>query len=108
VRGLGRYDRTERLAAAHTVLVVEAFFEALDDCLREAGLRAPHFDRDDQVLLALKFRGDGTWLSAVFAAETPSPAPDGGVARLDDDLRRHYERLGRDLAAHLVGLAVWD
>src|SRR3712207_3744562 len=31
VRGLARHDRSSRLRAAHAILVVTAFFEAVDD-----------------------------------------------------------------------------
>jgi hypothetical protein len=108
VRGLGRYDRTRRLHAAHAVLVVKAFFEALDSCLREAGMRTPRLARKDQITLALKSRSGGTWTAALFAEEVPAPGPDRGVARLADDLREHYARLTREIVEHLSRLAIWD
>jgi hypothetical protein len=37
VRGLSRYDRTDRLVAAHSVVVIVAFYEALDEWLAERG-----------------------------------------------------------------------
>jgi len=35
--GLGRFDRTQRLVAAHSVVVVTAFYEALGGVLAEDG-----------------------------------------------------------------------
>src|SRR4051812_17523886 len=57
VRGLRRYARPQRLHAAHSVLVVTAFFTALDECLTEARVDSPGFSRDDQLMLAAARRG---------------------------------------------------
>lgn len=39
VTGIGRFDRTERLIAAHSVLVVTSFYEALEEAMRDSGLK---------------------------------------------------------------------
>ncbi|HEY0532878.1 MAG TPA: NACHT domain-containing protein [Actinoplanes sp.] len=39
VQGLGRFDRTDKLLAAHSVIVLVAFFEALDEWLGSRGFR---------------------------------------------------------------------
>ncbi|MDP9794722.1 hypothetical protein J2S43_003234 [Catenuloplanes nepalensis] len=106
--GLGRYDRNERLQAAHSVLVVSAAFAALDDCLAEGGAERAEFGRDEQVTLALRTPGDGDWPARLLAAEIPAPSADRGQERLLRDLEAWSAGLAARLAAHLSGLAVWD
>src|SRR5689334_11643322 len=50
VRGYGRHERSRRLQAAHVVLVVTAFFEALDKCLAEVPVENPEFGREEELL----------------------------------------------------------
>ncbi|MDR7276151.1 NACHT domain-containing protein [Catenuloplanes atrovinosus] len=108
VGGLGRYDRNQRLRAAHSVLVVSAAFAALDDCLTEGGVASAEFGRDDQVTLALGTPADGGWLPRLLAAEIPAPSADRGHERLLRDLESWAAAFADRLAAHLTGLAVWD
>ncbi|CAM4245194.1 NACHT domain-containing NTPase [Kibdelosporangium persicum] len=63
-RGVSRYTRTQRLQAAHAIVVVIAFFDALRELklpvkLKDLGLR----DREDQLeLIGLTSLFDGNWL----------------------------------------------
>jgi hypothetical protein len=53
--GIGRFDRTQRLVAAHSVLVITAFYEALGEVLDAEGaidLRAVRLTREEQVSLS--------------------------------------------------------
>ncbi|AGL17759.1 NACHT domain-containing NTPase [Actinoplanes sp. N902-109] len=106
VRGLTRYNRSQRLQAAHGVLVVTAFFESLDQCLTGAGLTSPGFTREQQ--LALAAPADEPWLVALLTSAIPAPAPDRGYDRLLDELRQWCRGQSDPLLAHLTGLAVWD
>jgi hypothetical protein len=108
VGGLGRYDRSRLLQAAHGVIVVTAFFEALDDELGLAGMDRPEFTRDDQVMLAAGARVDGDWLGRLLNATIPVPAPDRSYAGLLGDLQEWYASTAGRMAGHLAGLAVWD
>jgi hypothetical protein len=108
LHGLGRYDRSRRLQAAHGVLVVAACFGALDDHLTEAGIGDAGLTRDDQVTLALRTPVDGDWLPRLLAAEIPSPGADRSHDRLLRDLEAWCAALAPRLLAHLEGLAVWD
>jgi len=107
VRGLGRHDRSERLQAAHVVLVVTAFFEELDDCLAEAGIRKPGFTRDDQVGFVAG-RGEGTLVDRLLPTPVPLPASDLPYASLLTDLGTWFAEEARRMGDHLTGLAVWD
>ncbi|RLK09753.1 hypothetical protein DER29_6315 [Micromonospora sp. M71_S20] len=108
VRGLGRHDRSERLQAAHAVLVVTAFFEELDDCLTAAGIGEPGFTREDQLRFAADGGDEGTLVDRFLRAPVPLPAPDlpyaGLLAALEDWFTEQSVRMGR----HLTGLAGWD
>jgi hypothetical protein len=108
VRGQARFNRSERLQAAHGVLVVSSFFAALDDCLETAGLVSPGFSRDDQLLLVAASRTDGSWQSRLLDAAIPAPGPDLGRDRLLTGINGWYRALARRLSHHLRGLAVWE
>jgi hypothetical protein len=108
VRGLTRYDRSARLQAAHGVLVVTALFEALDSSLAAAGVEAPVFTRDDQLMLAAG--RDGDWPARLLDADLPVPAPDRDAEQLVRDLTTFETTLlrvssHRDPARHRSALA---
>lgn len=107
VRGLRRYDRTERLHAAHGVLVVTAFFSALDECLATARLESPGFSRDDQLMVAAARPGSG-WVAALLDADLPVPSADRTAQFLIRDIASWASAAGARLLAFLSGLAEWD
>ncbi|WP_426503493.1 NACHT domain-containing protein [Dactylosporangium sp. McL0621] len=87
LRGYSRLDRTERLHAAHAVIVVTAFLEAVDD-----------LDLDVEV----GFTG------MLLRAEALLPAPHRSAEDVTSELRRWYGAPAEDLARTVPGLAVWD
>ncbi|HWS36476.1 MAG TPA: hypothetical protein VN408_27540, partial [Actinoplanes sp.] len=97
VRGQGRFDRSERLHAAHAVLAVSSFFTALGDCLDTTGVRSPEFSRDDQVQLVVVARSEGSWQSRLLDAAIPVPSPDLGFDRLLDALADWFTTLSKTL-----------
>ncbi|MEV4351165.1 hypothetical protein AB0J83_42450 [Actinoplanes sp. NPDC049596] len=99
VRGLGRHERSERLQAAHVVLVVAAFFEELDDCLTAAGLAEPEFARDGQVA----GEAAGTIVDRLLPAPVPLPAPERPYSTLLKDLHVWFARQSQHLTAPAVG-----
>lgn len=108
VRVLGRYDRSSRLQAAHGVLVVSSFFEALDETVRASAVEPPELTRADQVMLASDTRVDGNWLHMLFHADLPVPAPEASYAELIAALDRWFRSMARRMCAYLEGLAVWE
>jgi hypothetical protein len=108
VRDQSRYNRTQRLHAAHGVLVVSSFFVSLDDCLETAGLANPDFTRDDQLRFLAASRADGSWQSRLLDAGIPAPGPDVTGDRLLAELTDWFAARGRHMADHLSGLATWD
>ncbi|MFF5288295.1 NACHT domain-containing protein [Paractinoplanes globisporus] len=104
VRGLGRYDRSQRLLAAHCMLAVAAFFEALDECLAAASLSssAPgsssppssspdpsSLSREEQVTQVGGPPGEGL-VYRLLTAKIPMPSADRPYAGLLDDLADWY------------------
>jgi hypothetical protein len=108
VRDQTRYNRTQRLHAAHGVLVVSSFFVSLDDCLDSAGLANPDFTRDDQLRFLAASRAGGSWQAGLLDAGIPAPGPDRTADRLLADLTDWFATRGAHMAAHLTGLATWD
>ncbi|UQU66375.1 hypothetical protein COUCH_08925 [Couchioplanes caeruleus] len=108
VRVLGRYDRSSRLQAAHGVLVVSSFFEALDATVRASAVEPPELTRADQIMLASDTRVDGSWLHMLFHADLPVPAAESSYAELLAALDGWYRSMARRVRAYLEGLAVWD
>ncbi|GIE75209.1 hypothetical protein Aph02nite_11590 [Actinoplanes philippinensis] len=108
VRDQTRYNRSQRLHAAHGVLVVSSFFVSLDDCLETAGLANPAFTRDDQLRFLAASRSGGSWQAHLLDAGIPAPGPDRTGDRLRADLLGWFAARARQMAAHLTGLAAWD
>lgn len=108
--GLGRYDRTQRLAAAHTVLVVVAYFDALDEADFPIPLADIEFTRFEQMSIA----GQGSpanydsFLGQIDAAGECLPSVHGAHEEYRHDLTLYYERLSSYLERFLGGLAAWD
>lgn len=99
---LSRHQRTERLHAAHAVLAVTAFFEAM------AGAELP-FDYRDLELTAEEQRSLGSVRGTVHVGWT---APTAGPAESHEDFRArlagYYADLAGSVQAFLRGLAVWE
>jgi hypothetical protein len=98
--GLSRHDRTERIQAAHAVIVVVAFFEAVDQLKLPVSVRELGIARRQQLtLVGLTQLFDGTW---------PMPTPDRPYDSIAGELAFQY----RDSATALLELvkahAAWD
>ncbi|MEV0405754.1 hypothetical protein [Actinoallomurus sp. NPDC050550] len=108
VNGLGRFDRTERLQAAHTIVILTAFFEAVAD----TGLPDPGLDRSEQVALATgEAAGSHSLKTAtrgILHLDVPGIAPHRPYEKSIRGLRDYYGGLSEYLADFLTGLALWD
>jgi hypothetical protein len=78
--GLNRFDRTQRLVAAHAVIVITAFYEALDDAFKNSapgGFRDLRLTRAEQVALAADSAAGAGYRSIVKALlDSSVPIPD--------------------------------
>jgi hypothetical protein len=108
--GLGRYDRTQRLAAAHTVLVVVAYFEAMAEADLPVAFAELELTPAEQ--LSMTGPGGSTDASSIvdqlLAAGGTLPAPYGAHERYRADLADYYGRLSGQIERFLPALAVWD
>ncbi|MFC7273137.1 NACHT domain-containing protein [Paractinoplanes rhizophilus] len=115
--GSGRRDRTDRLAAAHTVIVIAAYFDAIAEVdlswtvpLPKPGLSVGGaLTRQDQLRLAGQ-GADGArdLTSAALRAGVPLPEPHVPNEQYLAGLDRFYDRLTADLGRFLAGLAPFD
>jgi hypothetical protein len=98
--GLSRHSRTERLHAAHSVIVLVAFFQALDEL--NIPLTTKGLDLTRQRQLDLQARG------TLFDAQVPLPTPDEPYETFVATLTSWYDSLAINLGRLVTGLAVWD
>ena len=90
------------------MLVVTAFFEAVDEITEAAGLGDSEITRDEQVALAADAPFEGDWLQRLLSSPLPVPSPD----LTNDDLRalllRWFLRSAERLSGFLTGLLTWE
>ncbi|GGR33757.1 hypothetical protein GCM10010168_60000 [Actinoplanes ianthinogenes] len=112
--GLSRFHRTERLEAAHTVLVVAAFFEAMAESplpfrfgeleltAREQGTLSGAFDDLDPAGHVL------TLARRIDSASITRPSPQHSPESFRRVLHRYYRALAESAGRFTAGLAVWE
>ena len=112
--GLSRYSRTQRLEAAHGVLVVSAFFDALAEADLPFAFGALQLTKAEQVSMATASPSLAAnasrltdWLLSMPDATLPHPQESHEVL-LDFLGRRYYPRLCQVTEEFIQGLAVWD
>jgi hypothetical protein len=109
--GLSRFSRSERLFAAHAVLVVSSYFEALGTAQLPVPAVRLAFTAAEQVSLAVGSETlPGGYAAMVeMLAREPLPVPDSSVpfavvcARLEDC----YRRMSDKVLEFVAGLPVW-
>ncbi|MFC4113721.1 NACHT domain-containing protein [Nonomuraea zeae] len=99
VNGLSRYDRTQRLTAAHTVIVISAYLEVLD----EAGVLRDLTSEDQR-----RITRTSRVRPYLVDFPMPVPAPQHPHEDVRRDLAVHYRTLTDALFGFLPGLARWD
>lgn len=108
VTGLNRYDRTARLEAAHAVLVVAAFFEALGELSLPFDAKDLRLDRDEQAALAGSGAERGSFVHTLMTIEPPSLRTAQSYAVMLDSITTYYRKLAAGLTRFVAGLAVRD
>ncbi|ASW56121.1 NACHT domain-containing NTPase [Plantactinospora sp. KBS50] len=103
--GLSRYDRTRRLEAAHAVIAVTAYFEALAEVGPPDLLSELDVVRSEQLALAGARPTDPrSTLEAMFALPVPVPGPALPYPRLRGELRTFYTELAGRLTLFTADL----
>ncbi|WP_182907802.1 NACHT domain-containing NTPase [Microbispora sp. H13382] len=106
--GLNRYDRTARLEAAQTVLVVAAFFEALGELSLPFDPKELRITGDEQATLAGSGAVEGSFVDRLKAIEPAGFRAGHSYAEMVDSIDAYYRTLGSALTGFIVKLAVRD
>ncbi|MFD5989965.1 hypothetical protein [Streptomyces cyaneofuscatus] len=111
-RSQGRAERTDVLRAAHTVIVIVAFFEAMEELELPFSLSEVRLTRDEQLGLARTESGSTTepsdLVSLLLATDLPCPAPHIPDPALTAMLLASYADYARRFCDLLEGLALWE
>lgn len=113
-QGLGRFDRTQRLVAAHSIVVITAFFEAVDDILAGhpgVDITSAELTAAEQVAMSTRGRTTAMYAQLVQAladSPPPLPAPHRPFEQVLDDLADYYAGLGTLLERFLLGLSAFE
>ncbi|UBU18116.1 NACHT domain-containing protein [Nonomuraea gerenzanensis] len=112
LRGLDRFSRTQRIAAAHTVIVVTAFFEAAAEGCRRFSDEELRLLRQEELLIAGDERAGGSALGhlvqRLLHMQVPCPSPASPYEIVLEDLKSHYAELGSRLKVFINGLQRWE
>jgi hypothetical protein len=109
--GLSRFARSERLAAAHAVLVVSSYFEALGDADLPVPAERLALTSAEQAALATGGAvptGYTGLIEFLLREPLPMPEPHRSYADVRLQLGGCYGRLSSRLLKFISGLAVWD
>jgi hypothetical protein len=111
-QGLSRFDRTQRIQAAHAVIVITAYFEALASADLPFPLDELELTRSEQVTLVADRspRSDrvGALVGELLDNAIPLPTPQRPREDTVRALRALYEGLSGRLVQFVQGLATWD
>ncbi|RKR89497.1 hypothetical protein BDK92_3849 [Micromonospora pisi] len=108
IGGLSRYGRTERLEAAHAVIVVVAFFEALADAKPPIPVDELELTKEEQLTVAGVRLRPRQLTQLFFASTAPVPGPGQPYAHFEQQLNDYYQRLAFGLLDFVGGLAAWE
>jgi hypothetical protein len=108
--GLSRFDRSQRLAAAHAVLVVASYFAALEAAglpgTSRLGLSAA--EQAALAVAAVPPAGYAGVISVLVSERLPMPEPYRTYAQTREQVGEFYRSLSRRVAGFISGLAAWD
>jgi hypothetical protein len=107
LRGTRRADRTRRLEAAHAVIVVTAYFEALADAELPVAASELRLSRQDQLKLAGVPERAQEFLDALLGLAPPRPSPHLPYEDFLTALRQWYGLLSSRLVSFASGLPGW-
>ncbi|MGH3855995.1 MAG: NACHT domain-containing protein [Pseudonocardiaceae bacterium] len=112
LRGVSRLGRTERLAAAHAVIVLTAYFESLREASLPFDVKELKLTGAEQVAVATGGAAGPASLralaDALLRADVPMPAAQRPYELTLERLNSFYEHLSDEVSQFVAGLAVWD
>jgi predicted kinase len=114
ITGVRRFDRTQRLVAAHAIIVVTAFYEALDAVLAghpDVDLAAARLTAGEQVAVATSTAASAGYADLVrvlIDTPPPMPAPHRPFETILGDLLGYFTAAQSALLEFLGGLSVFE
>ncbi|WP_182899921.1 NACHT domain-containing NTPase [Microbispora sp. H10830] len=108
VTGLNRYDRTARLEAAQAVLVVVAFFEALDELRLPFDPKELRLTGAEEGMLAGAGPRPGSIVDTLMRIAPAGFRADRSYADMLDSIEAYHHGLASALTRFISGLAVRD
>lgn len=109
--GLSRFDRTQRLVAAHSVIVISSFFEAVDLSGLPINWKQLKITSGEQVALATHnapSEGYAGMIKMLLQEPLPMPEPHRTYDATREQIETVYRRLGSRLLEFIEGLGVAD
>jgi hypothetical protein len=112
LRGLTRFSRSERLVAAHAVVVLVAYFDSFDQIDLPFAVREMGLSKAEQTALAtgeisMSERARAL-AAALLRADVPAPAPQWPFELTLGVLREFYTHLSDEVSRFVADLTVWD
>lgn len=114
MNGVRRFDRTQRLEAAHAIVVVTSFYEALDTVLADRpgmDLAAAKLTAGEQVAIATSTPADTRYADLVqvlIDTPPPRPAPHRPFEETIAELAFYYRTAAEALRDFLAGLTAFE
>jgi hypothetical protein len=111
-QGLSRFDRTQRIQAAHAIIVITAYFEVMEVADLPFLFDELELTKAEQVTLVADRspRGDraGELVSELLDTSIPLPTPQRPREDTVRALHTQYEALTARVVRFVQGLAAWD
>lgn len=112
LRGVSRLGRSERLAAAHAVIVLTAYFEALREASLPFEVKELKLTGAVQVAFATSGAAGTTSLrtlaDALLRADVPMPVAQRSYELTLETLNGFYAHLSEEVSRFVTALALWD
>ena len=112
LRGVSRLGRSERLAAAHAVIVLTAYFESLREARLPFDVKELKLTGAEQVAVATGGAAGSaslrTLADALLRTDVPIPAAQRPYELNLETLKGFYQYLADEVSRFVTGLALWD
>jgi len=112
LRGVSRLGRSERLAAAHAVIVLTAYFEFLREASLPFDVKELKLTGAGQVAVATGGAAGAarlrTLADALLRADVPMPAAQRPYELTLETVNGFYQHLSDEVSRFVTGLALWD
>ncbi|WP_409464808.1 NACHT domain-containing protein [Amycolatopsis sp. GA6-003] len=110
-RKLTQFDRIQRLHAARGVLMVAAYFDAVEHADLPFQLDDAQLSRENSVSIAISTNGGSSYakmMSAILATELPLLGVEVDSVRAGTELIACYKDMSVRFAVFIEGLSVWE